>query len=153
MQNKNIVIAIAVVLIIVLAGAFLILRQSQKTVNNPEGAIPSSAVASNKDEISATPSTGPKAISPNTGEIQLDILSPTDNSKVSNTSVTVTGKTAPQAEVSVNESDIKADSSGNFSTVISLDEGENSITVVANDANGKNAEKEITVTYEPQVSK
>ena len=49
----------------------------------------------------------------------------------------------------VNESETKADSSGNFSATLTLDEGENYILVVANDSSGNYAEKEFTITYTP----
>ena len=63
-------------------------------------------------------------------------------------SVTVTGKSFPYAEVFINDTEIKADASGNFTAPVTLDEGENIISVMANDENGNSAEQEITVTYE-----
>jgi hypothetical protein len=81
--------------------------------------------------------------------ITLTVTSPVDNSQVQTSTVAVTGKTVPNAEVSVNDKDIKANATGVFSVTISLDEGENPIMVVANDANGNAAEQEITITYIP----
>jgi hypothetical protein len=77
--------------------------------------------------------------------IALTIDSPENNSTVSSSEVTVSGKTVVSAEVSVNDKDIKVDQDGNYSVKITLDEGENTITVVANDENGSYAEGEVTV--------
>jgi hypothetical protein len=48
----------------------------------------------------------------------------------------------------VNDKELVADGNGDFSQGITLEEGDNPIIVVANDANGTVGEKEITVTYE-----
>lgn len=110
------------------------------------------SVTTGQSQPSAMPTASPgKSAEPSAtaGQISLSISSPTNGSSVSSSGVTVNGKTAPLAEVMINDKEIKADSKGNFSTTISLDEGENIITVVANDADGNSAEKEITVTYAP----
>ena len=80
--------------------------------------------------------------------VVLTITSPANGASVSTGSVTLRGKTVANADVSVNDTDVKADSSGNFSASVTLDEGENTIVVVANDSNGNNTEAEITVTYD-----
>lgn len=81
--------------------------------------------------------------------IRLTVIAPTDQSVSSVSTVSVQGNTVPNAEVSVNDKEVKADSAGNFSVSITLDEGENTIMVVANDADGKAVEKDIVVTYVP----
>jgi len=81
--------------------------------------------------------------------ITLSLSAPSNNSTVSNASITVRGKTVAGAEIFVNDEETKADASGNFSLSIPLDEGENYLLVVANDAAGNYAEKELTVTYSP----
>lgn len=90
------------------------------------------------------PSTETGSIASNT--ISLDVTSPIDGETLSSTNATVTGKTVPSAEVFVNDATDKADTNGNFSINISLDEGQNEIVVSANDANGNVAEKDLTVT-------
>lgn len=82
------------------------------------------------------------------GDITLTITSPKNGAKITSNSVTVRGKTAPRAEVFVNEATSTADANGNFVVSLSLDEGENVIVVFANDIAGNFAEQELTVIYE-----
>lgn len=79
-------------------------------------------------------------------EIPLEITRPADGASVTQAKLMVGGVTALGADVLINDQEVTADSSGKFSTVITLDEGENTIVVTANDSNGNYAEKEITVT-------
>lgn len=82
-------------------------------------------------------------------EIALEITSPQVSSTINTSSVLVQGKTSPLADVFVNDIETKADNSGNFSVNLNLDEGENDITIMANDSEGNFAEKELSVSYEP----
>jgi len=82
--------------------------------------------------------------------LPLQITSPSDQSTVTSAFITLRGKTTAQAEVFVNEKETNADPDGNFSVQLELEEGENPIMVVANDANGNVGEKEITILYEIQ---
>lgn len=86
---------------------------------------------------------------PAQNQISLTVISPTNGQQVSTATLVVKGKTVPNADVAVNDKDIKADASGNFSTTISLDEGDNEILVTASDANGNSSEWSGTVTYTP----
>lgn len=81
-------------------------------------------------------------------EITLTIDSPKNGDVIQGASVMVSGKTVPYAEVFANDLETKADVSGNFTIVLSLDPGENTISISANDANGGYSEKEIVVTSE-----
>lgn len=81
--------------------------------------------------------------------IMLSVSLPVNNSTVSNSSLTVKGKTVAGAEVFINDTETKADAAGNFSATITLEEGDNYILVVANDAAGNYSEKELSVTYTP----
>lgn len=78
----------------------------------------------------------------------LIITNPVDGTIVNLSSLTITGRTAPFASVYINDGQLTADSNGNFSTKITLDEGENIVYVLAHDNIGDAAEKEITVTLE-----
>lgn len=82
-------------------------------------------------------------------KVTLNITSPLDGSTVSTPVLKIVGQTAANADVSVNDSEIKADASGNFTFSLQLDEGDNDIVVVANDASGNSAEREFVVTYTP----
>lgn len=81
-------------------------------------------------------------------KISLDVSSPVDGSTLNSASVVVKGTTTAGAEVFINDKETKADSNGYFSMALSLDEGENQIVVIANDANGNTAEKDLVVTVE-----
>lgn len=83
------------------------------------------------------------------GGINLDITAPSDNQTVSSANLTVTGTTTPNAEVSVNEANITADANGKFSVTVNLDEGDNVISIVANDSKGNFIEKDLNITYTP----
>lgn len=87
-------------------------------------------------------------VSPTIADANLTILTPTNNSTVNSATTTVTGKTFPTADVVINNNEVKADGTGNFSTTVTLDEGENIITVTATDEEGNVAEQEIMVMYE-----
>lgn len=76
----------------------------------------------------------------------LTITSPKDGTTQSSKYLTVKGKTAPAADVFVDDKEGKADENGEFSIAVVLDEGENTILVAANDANGKHREQELTIT-------
>jgi len=78
----------------------------------------------------------------------LEVTSPENGSTIETSSVLVKGKTVSKAEVFINEAETKANSQGNFSTKLDLDEGENIINVAANDTDGNYLETEITVMVE-----
>jgi cytoskeletal protein RodZ len=82
--------------------------------------------------------------------LTLEITEPKANTTYNNPSIKVSGKTKANAEVYVNDAQTKADEAGNFSVNYNLDEGENLLTIVANDQAGNYAEKEITVFLQTQ---
>lgn len=88
-------------------------------------------------------------ISPAKNQITLTVTSPKNGTEVFIPTIKVVGKTVPNADVSVNDDDLKADAQGNFSAAVNLDEGENFISVLAIDDLGNVAEAELTVTYTP----
>lgn len=79
-------------------------------------------------------------------EISLEITSPKDGAIVKESPVLVTGETVKGAEVFVNDTETKADNSGNFKVSVPLEEGENEIFVVVNDAEGNYAEASVIIT-------
>ena len=78
----------------------------------------------------------------------LTVSSPENNSTITKSSLVVQGKTSPNAEVFVNDKTATANGQGDFSAPITLEEGENIITVSANDVDGNYASSDIMVTYE-----
>lgn len=148
---KNSVIIGCIVIITILAGGVVLYRISQNSKST------SQSIEQNTTNNNTTPS-GITNINissaasvqnvESTNQIGLSVSQPNNGIVVTTSHITVTGKTVPNAEVAVNDIDMRADSQGNFSTAITLDEGENTIIVMANDAQGNSAEKDITVTYD-----
>ena len=83
-----------------------------------------------------------------TSGISLKITHPQPNAIITNSSLTVKGKTTPNAEVFINDEELKANASGDFAATIILDEGENPIIVAVNDDEGNSAEQQLLVTYQ-----
>jgi len=78
----------------------------------------------------------------------LTISSPQNKQTTKEASIFIKGKTLPRTPVMVNEFEIVSDSSGNFSQSVSLDEGENYISVVAYSPEGDAVEKELVIMGE-----
>lgn len=89
-----------------------------------------------------------KESKPETASFFLEINNPKDNEVVNQSTIVVSGKTLPEAEVFVNDKEAKVDNQGNFSLSVSLDEGENTLVILANDKEGNYQEKELTITLE-----
>ena len=133
---KNISIVITVITILIL---FYTIRLSSKNTTFKKATKAETVVTKANTEI--TPS---KQNRPN---IFLSIKSPVQHSQVTSPQIMVEGTTVPQAEVFVNDLNLFADSEGNFSTRVSLETGENVISIVANDEQGNFVEEELSVTY------
>ena len=118
-------------------------RVVYKSASTESAAVPSSDKTI--DGVTLIPTSTP--ILTNAG-LSLSITSPVSGQTVSTGQITVKGKTAPKAEVFVNDVELIADATGNFTQVVTLDEGENYILVVANDTDGNFAEKELIITYQ-----
>jgi len=80
--------------------------------------------------------------------LKLQITSPSHHSSVTSSYITLRGKTVAGADVFVNDKETVADGNGDFSVALTLDEGDNPIIVVVNDAGGNTSEQEITILYE-----
>jgi hypothetical protein len=90
-----------------------------------------------------------KVVDPNSEEeIFIELTNPKDKDVVKTSLLNIKGKTVKNAEVFINDKEIKADALGSFSANLTLDEGENTIIISANDNLGNYIEKEITVTLE-----
>ncbi len=151
MKDKTLLVGIIAVVIL---GAGVVRYSAQKTSVTPgplvtpsEQTSPSMSAVGTSTNAKATSTPAP-TIPPST-KIALSISSPSNGATVTKSSLKVKGKTTAGAEVFVNELETKADADGNFSVSITLDEGENFIIVMANDASGNVAEAELTVTYNP----
>ncbi len=101
---------------------------------------------------SASSSTAATGIESDTGaaiaeSLPLEVTSPASGT-VSGSSIAVTGKTAPGANVIINEYEMKADATGAFSRTVSLDEGENYISIIVYTDTGEVAETELMIVRE-----
>lgn len=134
-----VIVGILVVLVAILA--FLLPTLMRNKIEEPGNIAPTPVI----EEATPTPSEEADV----SEGLTLTITSPIDKSTVTTATVTISGTAAPLADVFVNDTEAKADSTGKFSVPVTLDEGENIIAVSANDADGNYAEKQITVIYEP----
>lgn len=134
---------IAGVVVIVLVGGGIYLYSMKK---NNLGLPAQNQQVSPITNTGVQPTIQPENVSAH-NEITLSLSNPVDKTTVKVPSVTVQGKTAPNADVSINGVSTKANALGVFSLPVQLDEGDNVIDVAANDENGNAAEQEITVTY------
>jgi maltose-binding protein MalE len=78
--------------------------------------------------------------------VSLTVSEPQDNTITDTPTIDVSGHTNPEAVVSVNDVVTTADANGNFTTTISLNEGPNTIEVVASDQEGNQASVTLIVT-------
>lgn len=144
-------VAISVIVLGISIAAIAVSRMGQ----NPEGvATPATGAIQPEDN---TQTSGSQNVTPagsdyqgeKVNQISLTVSSPADKSTTSVQNVTVKGKTAANAEVYIDDKELKADAGGNFTTTVTLEEGDNVIVVTAVDENGNVAEKEINVEYTP----
>lgn len=94
------------------------------------------------------PPNPPENIDTSKNSLPLVITSPKTNSTVSSPTITVSGTTAPNADVAVNDKDLTANSRGEFSTTLTLDEGQNDILITVSNESGSSLWEGL-VTYTP----
>ncbi len=79
------------------------------------------------------------------GAPYLEVQQPTDQQSISQSSVTVIGRTDPENKVTINNQEISVDSSGKFSQEIKLSDNTNNIIIVSTSKSGKETKVERTV--------
>ena len=84
-----------------------------------------------------------------TGNIFLQVISPSDDVVVNTPQVDVIGSTPAGSVVSINDQIMIVDENGQFQITVALDEGPNLIEIVASDDSGNESSLLLTVTYEP----
>jgi len=135
----------------VLFGALVIIAKKGK-VPTQSSLVPSSntivSTSPGSTTTSATPTTSTSQNKPVVKEINLTVDQPKDGATVNNPSLQVKGATIAGATVFINEKETTAGNNGNFSATITLDEGENTVVVIAQDENGQVAEVDLTVTLQ-----
>lgn len=82
---------------------------------------------------------------------KLDVSFPQDNATLQkgDQEITVTGTTDPENNVTVNGFVAIVDGSGNFSYYLKLNEGDNTLTIVAQNPAGNSTTKNLKVNYKP----
>ncbi len=153
-------VGIVLVVLLLLMGAFVTIiasRRASTITATPEETNDADVIQKVETRSSPTQAAGidtaqntsvtPAQVAQDKSAISLSIISPTDGSTVTAAVQTIKGKTLPLAEVYVNEHEARADSAGNFSVPVTLEDGENYFVVFANDADGNSAEQEVTITY------
>jgi len=136
MKQERVILSFIMVLIgLLVAGAAFYFYQSTKIIPNTKTNL----------TISPTPTPTPQST------IFLVLDDPTDESVVSNKTLQISGKTTPDATVIIitdaNQEIIQPSSQGNFSTTITLENGENVIQVQAIAPDGGTTLLQRTVTY------
>lgn len=106
----------------------------------------------------ATPTTPPTPTPKPTSTVTptalfLEIIQPVDGIQVRTSAIFVIGKTIPSAVVSISADDnleiANVDENGNFSAMVTLEEGPNFIEVIASDQQGSEKSSIVTVIYVP----
>lgn len=77
------------------------------------------------------------------------VTEPTDQVIVANQFIRVTGKTVPQATITVKGVGVAVDEAGNFSTLVRLSVGVNLIEVLARNSDGRRLNAKLSVDYSP----
>lgn len=80
---------------------------------------------------------------------KLDISSPTDGSKTNKQEIQVSGTTDKETFIKINGQPIVTDAQGNFVGNVKLNNGDNTITVIAEDIVSTQETKTIKVNYSP----
>ena len=99
---------------------------------------------------SATPLPGSSPIPSTPALAGFRILSPQDEAVVNVPEVEVGGEAKPDTVITLNDEIVVVDQSGTFSVKLPLDEGPNTIEVVASDSEGHEVSFELEVTYDPE---
>lgn len=144
-------IAIAALAVLVIVGLILSNKPAKPAQNS--GTEPTSNMQSG--QVRTTPILSGSQIQANPSQssmaqgqaIALAVTEPANGATVKTAQITLKGKTAPRADVFVNDTQVAADAQGQFSTPITLEEGENHMLITANDDKGDSNETELVVTY------
>jgi hypothetical protein len=143
-NNKSAIVGIVIILIVAV-GAIMVAGKKSPAPREQSG----STTEITTSATSSSPETSPAPLAEGNQKLSmLSVTSPADKSTVTSPTVTVRGKTAPNADVFVNDAEAKADANGSFAVSVTLDEGENPIVISVNDADGNYAEQELSVTYD-----
>ena len=129
---------------------------TEGTLTSENNSIPTATNASGVSTTLANNSTVTSPLGTTSGTLQsglpLSVTEPVDSATINGDTVIVQGTTTPGATVSVNDNVVTADSTGAFSTNVSLDAGPNAIDVIATDNNNNQGEVLLMVNAMPTSS-
>ena len=129
---------------------------TEGTLTSENNSITTATTSSGVSTTLANNSTVTSPLGTTSGTLQsglpLNVTEPADSAIINGDTVTVQGTTTPGAIVSVNDNVITADSTGAFSTNVSLDAGPNAIDVIATDNNNNQGEVLLMVNAIPTSS-
>jgi hypothetical protein len=129
---------------------------TEGTLTSENNSITTATTSSGVSTTLANNSTVTSPLGTTSGTLQsglpLNVTEPADSAIINGDTVTVQGTTTPGAIVSVNDNVITADSTGAFSTNVSLDAGPNAIDVIATDDNNNQGEVLLMVNAMPTTS-
>ena len=136
MKQERVILSFVAVLIgLLAAGVAFYFYQSTKTVSNP-----------NQITLNApSPTPTPRPT------VYISLSNPNDETIVSSKTLTINGKTNPNATIIIYTSDdqqvIQPSTQGDFSTTIAIDDGENLIKITSILPGGEITSVQRTVTY------
>lgn len=141
-EIDNKILLIGIVITILIAGLLFFKNVGRRTLE----AVP----VENSDKTNQSQELNEFLPEPTVEEgLYLEIDNPIDGTTVNSQTVNIIGKTEANAEVFINDSELKSDTVGNFSYNSTLEEGDNVIVITVSDDEGNFAEKTITILYEP----
>jgi hypothetical protein len=96
----------------------------------------------------AQPSQAPPIVL-NSGPLTVTITSPADETVMDTPQVDVAGQAPPDTVITINDTIVVVEASGQFSVSVPLQEGPNELDVIASDPAGDQASSKLVVTYDP----
>lgn len=145
---KTILITLVFVIFAVMGAYYYLVKDVNKVVTENELTAPA---AMPKPTVTDAITPGLKTSDSRANEFPLTVSNPAGDVTVQTGTIIVAGVTKPNSEVFVNQTEAFADAAGKFSVRITLEEGDNYVTVVVTDQDGKVSEIERIVTYEQDI--
>ena len=143
MRSKYVFVTAAVLFIAFLAIALLALKRDTPSTQSSKKSFLTNLIKTNDDPVKNV------ELMPLTKQIPLNVSAPVNGTTVSTSSVSIKGTTIPNADVFINEIEMKANNQGQFSASYKLYEGENYLYISVNDQAGNYSEKDLIVNYIP----
>ena len=106
------------------------------------------AAATTEAAQGAHPSQAPPVVL-TSGTLTVTITSPAAEAVVSAPQVQVEGQAPPETVISIGDSIMAVDATGQFSLGVPLEEGPNELAIVVSDPAGNQASARLVVTYDP----